>query len=98
MSVTQIQCRGNETYELLARSAWQSATGVTPFHIRVCSRNSNRDSKIFNKEFREIYWKIGREEFPEKILAMYEIRDAQFGFSDKTKSYMKSKLISKVCK
>jgi len=85
----------DETYETIARVAWQNANGITSFHKKVVSRSDpNLDSKIFNKEFREIYWKIGRE-FPEKVLMIQEIRDAHCGllgiqFSDKMKSYTKS--------
>jgi hypothetical protein len=94
----------DETYELIARVAWQNANGITPFHKKVVgTRVSNPDSKLFNGEFRKIYWKIGREEFPEKVLMIQEIRDTQLGFlniqfSDKTKSYTKSKLLNQIKK
>jgi len=68
---------------------------VTSFHKNI---NSATGSKLFNKEFKEIYWKIGREEFPEKVIMLQEIRNANLrnanvDFSDKTKSYQKSKLL-----
>lgn len=93
MSVIPQQYKSNETYELLARQAWQNANGVSPFHINAIRA---RGSKIFNTEFREIYWKIGREEFPEKVLMIKEIRDARCKFSDKSKSYTKSKLLNRI--
>ena len=82
----------NETYELLARQAWQNANGVSPFHINTIRA---RGSKLFNTEFREIYWEIGREEFPEKVLVIKELRDAKC-CSSKTESYMKSKLLNRI--
>ena len=96
MSVNRKSCQ-DETYESIARVAWQNANGLTSFHKKVVGA-CDPYSKLFNKEFREIYWKIGREEFPEKVLRIQEIRDTQCGllmiqFSDKTKSYTKSKLI-----
>jgi hypothetical protein len=98
MSVTQepqIQYKSQEhdTYELIARASWQNMDHDTPFHKNAINA---RGSKLFNKEFREIYWKIGHEEFPEKILMLQEIRDAQYGFSNKTKSFMKSKLLNRI--
>lgn len=98
MSVTQehqIQYKSQEhdAYELISRASWQNMNHVTSFHKNVVNP---RGSKIFNKEFKEIYWKIGREEFPEKILMLQEIRDTRCDFSDKTKSYMKSKLLNRI--
>ena len=94
MSLTPVKGNyRNETYELLARQAWQNANGVSPFHIKTIRA---RGSKIFNTEFRKIYWKIGREEFPEKVLMIKELRDARYDFSDKTKSYTKSTLLKNV--
>ena len=72
---------------------WFSAEGVTEFHKKV---NSAKDSTLYNKEFREIYWRIGREEFPEKVIALQELRDTQMGFSGKSTSYQKSKLLNAV--
>ena len=94
MSTSPVELRNeNETYELVARMCWQSSDRVSGFHKNI---NSVKGSKLFNREFREIYWKIGREEFPEKIIALQELRGAQMGFSGKFTSYQKSKLLNKL--
>lgn len=81
-------CIKNEKYKSIARMAWSSTEGVTEFHKKIISA---KGSTLYNKEFREIYWTIGREEFPEKIVALQELRDAQMRFSGKFTSYQKSK-------
>jgi hypothetical protein len=92
-------CIKNEKYKSIARAAWSSAEGVTEFHKKAISA---KGSSLFNKEFREIYWRIGREEFPEKIIALQELRDAEIlrdteiRFSDKSTSYQKSKLLNRI--
>lgn len=87
-------CIKNDKYKSIARMAWSSAEGVTEFHKKAISA---KGSTLYNKEFREIYWTIGREEFPEKVIALQELRDAQFSgkstsYSGKSTSYQKSKL------
>lgn len=84
-------CYKNEKYKSIARAAWSSAEGVTEFHKKAVSA---KGSKLYNKEFREIYWTIGREEFPEKVIALQEIRHAQTGFRGKFRSYQRSILLN----
>lgn len=85
-------CIKNEKYKSIARAAWSSAEGITEFHKKAISA---KGSSLYNKEFREIYWRIGREEFPEKVMLLQDIRNAQTRFSDKY-TYEKSKLLNRV--